>query len=121
MQFRAGKEKDWLEGRANNQDPYGNAVFVFAEKWANLMEEHVKTGKILTGDDIERYDHEACKGMGLSGFMYGCAVACLSDVWIYGEELRRWSNRKEQIQHEGDQANDNGGVLNPALITIEVP
>ena len=53
---------------------------------------------------------------GITGFMYGCAVGILSQVWVHGEQLRRWQNKDTQIGTEGDEANEKGGVLNPALL-----
>lgn len=50
--------------------------------------------------------------------MYGCAVSILSQVWIHGEELRRWHNLDSQIGTEGEKANESGGVLNPAVLNI---
>ena len=35
-----------------------------------------------------------------------------------GEEFRRKWNKDNQIHNEGDKANESGGVLNPALLTI---
>jgi len=32
--------------------------------------------------------------------------------------LRRWHNKENQIGTEGDKANESGGVLNPALLSI---
>jgi hypothetical protein len=55
---------------------------------------------------------------GITGFMYGCAVSILSKVWQYGEDLRRWHNIDTQIGTEGEKANESGGVLNPALLSI---
>ena len=49
---------------------------------------------------------------GITGFMYGCAVNVLSQVWKYGEELRVWHNK--QYGHEGD------GIVNPAVLTVSV-
>ena len=34
------------------------------------------------------------------------------------DRLRRWHNKATQIGTEGDKANETGGVLNPALLTI---
>jgi len=48
--------------------------------------------------------------MGITGFMYGCAVNLLSQCWKHGEELRKWHNK--EYGHEGD------GVVNPAVFTI---
>jgi len=117
MQFKSGKEAKWLEGRKNNTDGYGNAIFEYAERWANMMDAHIANGKILSGDDIKEMSHQA-NTEGITGFMYGAAVSILSDVWIHGEQFRRWSNRDIQMNHEGDKANDTGGVLNPALLCI---
>lgn len=55
---------------------------------------------------------------GITGFMYGCAVSILSQVWVHGEELRRWHNIETQIKDEGEKANESGGVLNPALLCV---
>ena len=57
---------------------------------------------------------------GITGFMYGAAVSVLASCWEHGEELRRWHNLKTQIRDEGEKANESGGVLNPALLNIEV-
>lgn len=48
---------------------------------------------------------------GITGFMYGCAVNALSQLWKYGEELRKWHNK--EYNYEGD------GVVNPAILTIK--
>jgi hypothetical protein len=34
------------------------------------------------------------------------------------EELRRWHNLRTQIGDEGEKANEDGGVLNPALLRV---
>ena len=47
---------------------------------------------------------------GVTGFMYGCAVGILSKCWEYGEELRKWHNKK--YDYEGD------GIVNPAILKI---
>jgi len=106
-------EEEWKAGRAKNTDPYGNACFVYADRWARLMQAEAKdytnidvvvlTGiadKASTEADIE----------GITGFMYGMAVSILSKVWKHGEALRKWHNK--EYNHEGD------GVVNPAVLTI---
>jgi hypothetical protein len=55
---------------------------------------------------------------GITGFMYGWSVGCLSRAWRHGEQLRRWHNKGTQIGNEGDKANETGGVLNPAILRI---
>lgn len=114
MQFK--DEALWLKSVANNQDPYGKAVNDFAECWANLIEQEVANGKKL--EDVAKDTSRAADTDGITGFMYGCAVSILSAVWLHGEQLRRWHNKETQIGTEGDAANESGGVLNPALISI---
>lgn len=108
----------WDQFVSKNTDPYGKAIVAFAERWANLMEPQIKAGKTLAqvADKASvRADTE-----GITGFMYGCAVSTLAKTWEYGEDLRRWHNLDTQIGNEGATANDNGTVLNPALLTIAV-
>lgn len=107
----------WKTSVEANTDPYGAAVMIYAERWARLME-----GSIAAGQPLEIVA-EQCSHLadveGITGFMHGCAVKILSRVWIHGEDLRRWHNHTTQIGTEGDKANTNGGVLNPAMITIK--
>ncbi len=102
-------KEDWNKGKANNTDEYGAAGYRFAENWANLMEKEISKGKKLA-DVAERTSHEA-DTMGITGFLFGCAVHILSHCWEHGEELRKWHNK--EFGYEGD------GVVNPAIITVE--
>ena len=115
MQFR---DKDtWDKQRTlNADDPYGNAVMDYAERWASLMEAEMAKGVSLA-DCASRLGHEADTD-GITGFMYGCAVSALAKTWIHGETLRRWHNLDAQLKDEGERANESGGVLNPALLGI---
>lgn len=114
MEFK--DKAKWEEMVRINKDPYSSCCVRYAERWAELMEQKMVEGSKL--DDIaDAASHEA-DTEGITGFMYGCAVGMLSDGWKYGEELRRWHNLKTQIQHEGEDANRTGGVLNPALLNI---
>lgn len=115
MQFK--DEAGWNAGKANNTDPYGNAIYRYAEKWADLMESRINSDSTKVAEVAEKASMEA-DDEGITGFMYGAAVRVLSAFWLYGEELRRWHNKETQIGTEGDRANENGGVLNPAVINI---
>lgn len=95
---------------------YGAACVRYAEQWGCLMQSRMADGKTIA-EIADTASHDA-DTEGLTGFMYGCAVSMLSQCWIHGEELRRWHNIKTQIKDEGERANANGGVLNPALLTI---
>jgi hypothetical protein len=100
----------------NNPDEYGSAIVRYAESWADLMESKIEE-RFAIEDIAEETSHQA-DTEGITGFMYGCAVSVLAQIWEYGGELTRWHNKDIQISNEGDLANENGGVLNPALINI---
>ncbi len=107
----------WHRAVKNNQDSYGSGVIRFAARWAHLMEQRMAKGETLLDQIAEPTAREA-DTEGITGFMYGCAVEILSHVWVHGEQLRRWSNLKTQIGGEGERANADGGVLNPALLVV---
>jgi hypothetical protein len=104
---------DW---KSKSTDPYSARCFSYAEDWANKMEIYLAEG-IELEQIAEKTSHEADTD-GITGFMYGAAVSILAQCWEHGEELRRWHNRDIQIGTEGDEANDSGGVLNPAILNI---
>jgi hypothetical protein len=94
------------------------SIMHYAERWARLME-----GRMSNGGTLEECADEAshlADSEGMSGSSYGYAVGVLSQCWIHGEQLRRWHNRSMQIGNEGDEANESGGVLNPAMLCIGV-
>lgn len=97
-------------------EPYGHRVITYSEQWADLMERDMAAGRTVA-DCADATSHEADTD-GITGFMYGAAVATLAHCWEHGEELRRWHNVKTQIGTEGERANASGGVLNPALLNV---
>ena len=107
--YAAYKEK-------NSQDGYSRGIVDYGEAWAALMSEAIANGSTVAKAAKET------SGMadvgGITGFMYGCAVSALAKFWIHGEALRHWHNVDAQIGDEGDKANESGGVLNPALLSI---
>jgi len=109
-------KETWDKGVAKNQDSYGGGVYHFAEQWANLMEDEISKGKALK--EIAKEASHKADTEGITGFMYGCAVSILSKCWIHGEQLRIWHNLDTQLQNEGEEANEKGTVLNPALINV---
>lgn len=116
MKLKAGTEKEYEEYKAKNTDPYGGRVVSYGEDWAKLMEARMEAGETIP-QMAEATSREADTD-GITGFMYGCAVNALSHFWEHGETLRRWHNKETQIGTEGDKANETGGVLNPALLSI---
>ena len=107
----------WDEWLANQgEDGYGKACFQYAQWWARLMELEMLSGKKLK-KVAEKTSREA-DVEGITGFMYGMAVSILAKCWKYGDELRRWHNLDTQIGNEGEVANEEGSVLNPAVLNI---
>lgn len=115
--MKISDQTTWDEWVKNNTDGYGKAVIDYAERWANMMEARMDQGEEL--EDVSGpTSHEADED-GITGFMYGAAVAVLASCWEHGDKLRRWHNLETQIGNEEERANDSGGVLNPALLSIE--
>ncbi len=109
-------EEGWNKFKSNNTDGYGGRVVRYAEEWARLMQTRLSNGETIPqcADELSRLADDD----GITGYMYGCAVGVLAKVWKHGEALRRWHNKESQIGTEGDKANESGGVLNPALLSI---
>jgi hypothetical protein len=107
----------WDNAVEINGDPYGAATIRYTERWADLMEARIAEGAAL--EDIAKATSHEADTEGITGFMYGCAVSLLAQLWIHGEALRRWHNLDTQIRDEGEKANETGGVLNPALLSVE--
>lgn len=111
MKILKGKEKDWEDcQKANSSDPYSNGVIRYAKRWAELMEEEIAKGSKL--NEIAETTSHTADTEGITGFMYGCAVSILSQVWEYGEELRVWHNSEYGVA-------ESDGVVNPAIINIK--
>jgi len=106
----------WQVYLDNNQDGYGGGVISYAERWARLMQLEMDNGSNLE-EIAEATSYEADID-GITGFMYGAAVATLAWCWKYGEQLRCWHNLKTQYGNEGEIANETGGVLNPAVLIL---
>jgi len=119
LHMKIKNRKDWELGLANNQDEYGKEIYRYAESWADLMEAEMEKFGVSVSDCAKNSSHKADTSA-ITGFMYGVAVAVLSNVWEHGEELRRWHNLDTQINNEGEEANESGGVLNPAILNIQV-
>jgi hypothetical protein len=125
MKIKPDLETQYEYYKSINSDPYGGGVVKFAERWADLMEKQIpeestvpQTMGILVRDEFAKNTSHEADTEGITGFMYGCAVSSLAKFWVHGEALRRWHNKDTQLGTEGDQANENGGVLNPAVINI---
>lgn len=116
LDIELADEAGWQKFKTINSDAYGGAVVAYSERWARLMQVEIANGKNL--EDVADATSQEADIEGITGFMYGCAASTLSHCWKHGEQLRRWHNIKTQIGNEGEKANESGGVLNPALLSI---
>lgn len=101
--------EEFCAKQAEDETGYSQCVVDYARYWAKFMQYLKEKHNVSVIQIAERASHDADVN-GITGFMYGCAVNVLSQVWKYGEELRVWHNK--QYGHEGD------GVVNPAVLTI---
>lgn len=100
------------------ENEYARAIVRYAESWGRLMQVRLSADETaMVADVAEKASHDSDLE-GSTGFMYGLAVNLLAKHWVRGEELRRWHNLKYQIRDEGERANESGGVLNPAIISV---
>lgn len=103
-----GWEKCKKANAPSREDPgYGQAVLDYAVAWADAMEVKMAAGRSL----VEVAAACEPKGHGITGAMYGMAVATLRDAWEHGEELNRWHN----ANYGQPDAN---GTVNPAILVI---
>ena len=111
MKIKKGQEENWEKFvKINRGDFYSLGVVDFAKSWAELMEEKIAQGKLIK-DIADGCADKADESIGgITGFMYGCAVSALAEMWEYGEELRKWHNH--EYDYEGE------GTVNPAILSI---
>ena len=107
----------WKKAVEINDDPYGKACVDVARRVMKLLDKQqdFDTHKIICKADKD------VEAGGITGFMAGCVASMVSKVHSRGDEFRRKWNTDNQIKDEGEKANETGDVLNPALLTINVP
>jgi hypothetical protein len=108
------KTKDWDEWVENNEDAYGKACVDVARRVMEILDEEKEfephTIICQADDDID--------AGGITGFMAGAVASMVFHCHSRGEEFRKLWNTDVQSGTEGDKANEEGGVLNPALLNI---
>ena len=109
-------EKKWNEWVENNTDSYGKACVDVARRVMEILDE----GKDFDCHKIICQADDEIGAGGITGFMAGCVSSMVSACHLRGEEFRKKWNLDNQIQNEGEKANESGGVINPALLNIEV-
>ena len=112
MKILEEKEQEYCYKK--NNDTYSKACFIYAERWAGLLEKEIDKGdkniKEVIKQYAKKYSYDA-DIEGITGFMYGMAVQILSSYWEYGEELKKWHNK--EYNYEGED------IINPAILIIE--
>ena len=109
MKIKVGMKKEFQKFiKINSKDFYSLGTINYLKRWADLMEKEIENGAKVA-DIADKTSHIA-DTEGITGYMYSCAVSALSHFWEYGEELRKWHNKK--YNHDGE------GVVNPAVITV---
>ena len=102
----------------NNKDPYGKCCVDVAREVMRLLDLPEYANGFDTHEIICKADNNIDAG-GITGFMAGAVASMVSKCHSRGEEFRQKWNLDNQISHEGEKANESGGVLNPALLNIQ--
>ena len=111
-------EKAWKGYVEVNIGDYGKCAVDVARRVMEILDngEAFETHAIVC-----QADKDVHNGQGeLTGFLAGCVASMVSKCHIRGEEFRKQWNIDNQIHDEGEKVNVTGGVINPALLTIEI-
>lgn len=96
-------QEQWKEITLNNRDEYGEKAVIFAQRWAELMENRISSGEKLS-DVWKECDKQAGKEIGtISGFQYTWARNTLFSVWKYGQMLRYVDYLDEQKKNKQEE------------------
>ena len=69
------------------------SILRFAQRWAELMEVEIASGKKMA--EIADRTSDQADSEGITGSMHIYAISLLAKTWIYGEDLRRWHNLED--------------------------
>ena len=94
--------------KVNSDNFYNRSTIKYAEEWADLMEIEIESGKSVS-EIAKETSHKVPED--ITGSQYNYAVRVLCDCWIYGEELRKFHNKK--YGHDGE------GIVDSCSITIK--
>ena len=108
------KQEEWDNQVKVNKSSYGKACVDVAREVMRLLDEteDFDTHKIIcqAAGNV--------KDGGITGFQAGCVAQIVSQCHSRGEEFRKKWNLDNQIQKEGEKANESGGILNLAILNI---
>lgn len=101
-------EKTWREYETKNTDPYGKQCVDVARNAMEILDK---------GDHFDAHqlicDADNGVGGGITGFMAGCVAQMIIQCHVRGDEFKKKWNK-----YYGKEGAD--GVVNPAIITIDV-
>lgn len=109
-------EDGWKKCVENNQDGYGAQIVAVVRHLMDMLDD--ESFELKTCHEAITLADDKTEDPGITGFMAGCVANIVSQVHSRGEEWRKKWNTENQIRNEGEKANKDGGVLNPALLTI---
>ena len=108
IEMEFSDKKGWDDWKANQKDDsgYGLAIFQYAEFWAKRMQKEFADRNIENPDITCMVAHaDNCANelsfLGITGFMYGAAVATLAKCWKHGEALRKWHSQPPIMKTNG--------------------
>lgn len=105
-------EAGWEECQKNNTDPYGKCCIDVARRVMEILDE----GKDFDCHKLVCQADKDIKAGGITGFMAGCVADIVSNCHERGDEFRIKWNR--QYRNDVNESDDEGGVVNPAILTI---
>ena len=117
MELKADLQAEYAAYKANNShDSYSARVVSYGDAWAAAMEAAMSLGASVP-ECAEQASKDADTD-GITGYMYGSAASALSHFWKHGDALRAWHNRQYLDENAARAADKSGGVVNPAIMTI---
>lgn len=82
----------WQSIKESNQDPCGQILLAYTERWARLMQLKIAAGNTL--EDVAEMTSQQADPTDVTNVMYSIAVHLLSSYWKYGEQLHSWHNQR---------------------------
>lgn len=105
-------EKLWKDWEEKNTDNYGKCCVDVARKVMEILDEEKEFD---VHEIVCQADRDIDAG-GITGFMAGCVAEMVSKCHSRGDEFRLAWNKDHGI----DEGEAKGGVINPALVTIDI-
>ncbi len=114
-------QKRWDEYVEKNKSSYGKCCVNVARKVMEMLDENDTPLHAGYYPDVHTTHGLICKADkdidagGITGFMAGAVTSMVVQCHSRGEEFRKDWNKSYGV----DETKDKGGVVNPALVTID--